>query len=67
MMNNKLKQDWRDVPNYSNLQVTEDGKTVRAVIPSGSAQKVQYRYYTIKQDSFGRAYIKRRPKGRREQ
>lgn len=63
MKKEELQQEWRDVPKYPGLQVRGDGKAVRTVSSSGSAQKVQYRDYTIKQDSFGRAYIKRRPKG----
>ena len=59
--------EFREVPNYPGLQVRGDGKAVRAVkSSSGSAQKVQYYDYTIKQTSFDRAYIIRKPKGGEE-
>ena len=65
-MDEKLNE-FRDVPSYPGLQVRGDGKAVRAVkSSSGSVQKVQYYNYTIKQTSFGRSYIKRRPKGEEE-
>lgn len=64
MIKKELNQEWRNVPDYPELQVRGDGKAVRSVKSlSGSAQRVQYYNYTIKQDSFGRAYIKIKPKG----
>lgn len=60
--------EFRDVLNHPGLQVRGDGMAVRSVKSlSGSAQKVQYYNYTIKQTSFGRAYIKRKPKGEKEE
>ena len=65
-MDEKLNE-FRDVPSYPGLQVRGDGKAVRAVkSSSGSVQKVQYYNYTIKQDYFGRTYVKRRQKGEEE-
>ena len=67
MIKKELNQEWRNVPDYPELQVRGDGKAVRSVKSlSGSAQKVQYYNYTIKQTSFGRAYIIRKPKGGEE-
>ena len=64
-MKEVLNQQWRDVPNYPDLQVKEDGKAVRAIKSLyGSTQKnPRYYNYSIKQDTFGRAYIKRKPNG----
>ena len=64
-MKEVLNQQWRDIPNYPGLQVREDCKAVRAIESSfGSKQKnPRYYYYTIKQDTFGRAFINRKPNG----
>ena len=64
-MTKVLKLQWRDIPNYPDLQVREDGMAVRRVKSSDrSLQKSPKFYnYTIKKDAFGRAYIKKRTNG----
>lgn len=64
-MKKVLNQQWRDIPNYPGLQVREDGNAVRAIksSPKSSGETLRYYNYAIKQDVFGRSFIKRKPNG----
>lgn len=64
-MKKVLNQQWRDIPNYPSLQVREDGNAVQAIksSPKCSGETQRYYNYAIKQDVFGRSYIKRKPNG----
>ena len=64
-MKKVLNQQWRDIPNYPGLQVREDGNAVRAIksSPKSSGETLRSYNYAIKQDVFGRSFIKRKPNG----